>query len=200
MPFARVSVIAVALTLLCNSCMADRPDWDPFVRADVAVFDDYDSDVEVTGFSSDTTSTDYDSIRVAGGAAHFEDGRPTLRLEGFLGRATFAGRTGVDDSDVTELGLGGRWFVPIASVTVRPYVSLHGVVSLGSTAAGVDPGNEAAFAIGTGLEFEIASGIALDASVDYALPFVDSDSDPEGLEVGTGGLALRLGVVFDVSY
>lgn len=200
MPHAPVSAIALTLTVLCSACVSDRPDWDPYVRADVAIYDDYESDVEITGFASSSTSTDYGSIRIAGGAARIRDGRRTHRIEGFIGRATFEDRTGVDDIDVTELGVGGRWFVPIASPSVRPFLGLHGVLSLGSEAASVDPGNQAAIALGAGMEFDVADGIALDVSFDYALPFVDSDSDPKGLEVGTGGFALRLGVVFDLSY
>lgn len=188
-------VATSAALLLLAGCASVETRWAPHVRADFALIDAYDTEVEVVDFSSTSDDVDYESVRVGLGAADVRGDRIVARYDVILGRAKLEGLPGADDQDSFEFGVGGRWFVGLRRHGLRTFVSAYGLTTNADSSSGVDPGTQLSLQAGAGVEYDVAQGIALDLALDYQFAFDEATSTPEGVEFETDGFAVRLGVV-----
>lgn len=185
----------LVLPALLGGCATVDTIWSPHLRADFALVDAYETEVEVVDFSSDSDDVEYQSVRVGLGAADVRHGRVVARYEVLLGRASIDDLPGADDQESYEFGAGGRWFVGLDRAGLRTFLSAYGLATNADTVLGVDPGTQLSVLAGAGLEYDVAERIALDLAVEYQFAFDEATSTPDALEFETSGFALRLGVV-----
>lgn len=189
------TLLASPALIACSlfaSCSGPGIASEPFVRADFAVFDDFE------GEASSPTSTfdlDYTTPRIAFGVMHYDSAEPKGRAEFLIGAATYEPDTG-PEIDGIEFGAGGRLFFATRRPGIRPFVSGHAVATaFDELSPGVNLSTHVGLELGLGIEYDVSPGIALDIGIDYSIPIVAASTSTSDAELEVEGVALRIGVV-----
>ncbi|QDU86235.1 hypothetical protein Pla163_33860 [Planctomycetes bacterium Pla163] len=184
--------LAVLATSLLASCSGPGVVSEPFVRADFAVFDDYEG---TTSNPSSSFDLDYTTPRLAFGVMRYQSAQPKGRAEFLIGAAKFEPDAG-SDIDGVELGAGGRVFFATRRPGIRPFVSGHVIATaFDELASGVNLGTHLGLGLGLGVEYDVSPGIAVDAGLDYQFPITAAPTGTSDADFEVEGVALRIGIV-----
>jgi opacity protein-like surface antigen len=181
-------IAAIAVCSMVVACAQPNTQTRGFARANLIVWDKTDAKLSALGYSDITVETEHRSFEVAGGISVWDtDGKKKSTLEVLLGISEFY------DVDATELSGGGRFYFA-QNETVRPYGSMHGVLTMLDDDLGTQIGMRA----GAGAEFAFGTGFFFDLNLNYLLPLVPAEDDIFGaVETEIDGLSFRIGAGFD---
>jgi hypothetical protein len=181
-------IAAFAVCSMVGACAQPDTQTRGFARANLIAWDKTDVTLSALGYSDFEGETDHKSLELAGGISIWDAaGQKKSTLEVLLGITEF------HNLDATELSGGGRFYFA-QNETVRPFGSLHGVLTMLDD----DLGTQLGLRAGVGTEFAFGTGFFLDINLNYLLPLIPAEEETFGVvEAEIDGVSLRVGAGFD---
>jgi hypothetical protein len=128
-PLLALSPLALFLATSCTA-LPEGQVWQPTFGIDRTVVDNYELEVDVSGFGSASADVDYTLTQVELGATRVdESGEAPKKIE-FAGVRVGFGELEIDGTaaDLIEISGGGRWYFS-QSESVQPFFSFWSVLS-----------------------------------------------------------------------
>ena len=186
---SRLACLPLSLLALALASCASGTSSRAFVGADFNVVDSLETTVAIDGLGEGTGDSEYDAIRASVGVVNTDGERPTSRF------GLVAGPVEFNDAEALEVGLGGYWYVPTGSASLRPFVGAQILGTLYDEDDFGDIGEELSGVPTAGLEYALTEHLSVVGAAEYRIPLKAADG-VDGTEVETDGFNVRLGVVF----